>query len=226
MKTTNYEQFKLIRTNREIQNGLVARLKQSIQKIGYIEARPILVNDKMEIIDGQNRFVACKELGIPIVYAVHRNGTSDNKIIAELNKNQLIWRLGDFIHHFAEQGVKYHCVVRDFEEKYKLGISNSIVICALTKPHNAIKQGKAIPINPKREEISEFIFHCKNLSFYKKHHFVCAVSMMFRKANDEHISKLKKKYMVITEQPSSMAYLNVFQNIINKNRPDNSKIFF
>ena len=228
MKTTDYSKFKFIGTNRIIQNGLVERLKQSITKIGYIEARPILVNEDYEIIDGQNRFVACKELQIPIVYSImKRNGITDDEIIAELNKNQLVWRLQDFIHHFAQQGVKYHSVIREFEDKYKLGISNSIVLCSKVN-HNTkhIRNGDNSPLNSKRDECAEFVLGCKDLFFYKNKCFVNAVKELFNKGNKEHIEKLKLKHLQIPQQPAMSSYCNVFGNIINRHRPDNSKIIF
>src|ERR1035438_3196611 len=108
MKSTNYSNFKMVDNNRNINNGLVERLTHSIEKLGYIEARPILVNDNMEIIDGQHRFLACKKLGLPIVYAQYNGEATDEDIIVELNTTQLIWRLADYIHHYAVKGVKFH----------------------------------------------------------------------------------------------------------------------
>lgn len=227
MKTTNYNIFKLIKSNRNIQPGLVKRLKESIKKIGYIEARPIIVNKNMEIIDGQNRFFACQELKLPIFYSIIETKISDNILIEELNKNQLIWRLQDFVHHFAEQNVNFHIGIRDFEAHHHLGISNSISICSVAgiKSTTAIRTGKNSPLNKKREAIAEFILSCHDVFFYKSSHFVCAVCQLFEKANEQQITKIKKKRLAIPQQPSVTSYLSVFQNIINKNNPNN-KISF
>ena len=37
--------------------------------MGFIK-NPIVVNEKMEIIDGQGRFEVCKEKGLPIYYNI------------------------------------------------------------------------------------------------------------------------------------------------------------
>lgn len=68
-ETTNYDQFKFMDTNREQKRGHIDRLKQAFEEIGNLtRVQPILVNERMEIIDGQHRFTACKELGQPIYY--------------------------------------------------------------------------------------------------------------------------------------------------------------
>jgi ParB-like chromosome segregation protein Spo0J len=47
-------------------------LKNSIQKHGYWEEYPIIVNDKYEILDGHTRYRVCKELGIePTIKVKH-----------------------------------------------------------------------------------------------------------------------------------------------------------
>ena len=46
------------------------KVLKSIKENDYTKYQPILVNNKMEIVDGQNRFLACKELGIPFHFIV------------------------------------------------------------------------------------------------------------------------------------------------------------
>lgn len=65
--TDSYEMFKMLPYNRRIdhEKGIMS----SIRKIGYVPSI-IIVNENMEIIDGQHRFTVCKTLGLPIYYAV------------------------------------------------------------------------------------------------------------------------------------------------------------
>ena len=66
--TTNYDLFSFMPGNRDIakKNMLV----KSIEKIDLTEYKPIIVNENYVIIDGQHRFMACKELEKPIYYII------------------------------------------------------------------------------------------------------------------------------------------------------------
>ena len=56
-ETTSYSQFKTMEGNRAVKDGRVNKIVESINKIGYVLS-PILVNEKMEVIDGQGRLSA------------------------------------------------------------------------------------------------------------------------------------------------------------------------
>lgn len=226
METKDYAKFKFIASNRTISKGLVERLKESILKIGFQKSRQILVNDKFEIIDRQHRFTACQELGIPVPYEVRdRSKVSDTEVMIELNSKQNVWRLSEYIEHYAKEGVKCYQRILDFEEKHKLGISNTITICADNKDtFGKIKSGGNIPINPRADAIAEFIQACRILPFHKKSHFVYAVVAMFKKAKIKDIEKVLKKHASMIQQPSRGAYMTVFSNMINKNKPESQHI--
>lgn len=225
MKTTNYNQFKFRKDNRDIVLGYIERLKASINKIGYDLSKPITVNESMVILDGQHRFHACKDLGLPIIYSIRpANGVSDADVMLELNRTQAIWRLNEYLQHFSKSGIKSHVEILEFENTYKLGVSTSIRLCCKTNSSQstAIRMGKNIPLNPKRHECANFIKDCKELPFYKKLQFAVAVKILFEKAKSEHIKKLFRKRLTITNQPTSDSYLKVFENLINKgNQADN-----
>ena len=68
--TSNYGMFKFLDQNRETMDKHIADLAASIKESGQIHA--IVVNDKFEIIDGQNRFKACKLLGVPVMYIISK----------------------------------------------------------------------------------------------------------------------------------------------------------
>lgn len=61
-RTNNYDMFKRLEGNRFVDPKKVNKLKKSINEVGYI-SNPIIVNEKMEVIDGQHRLEALKELG-------------------------------------------------------------------------------------------------------------------------------------------------------------------
>ncbi len=68
-KTKNYEMFTFREDNREkIDQSHVQRLVFSIEKRNLLELRPIIVNEKFEVIDGQHRLMAAKFLDVEIFY--------------------------------------------------------------------------------------------------------------------------------------------------------------
>jgi len=73
-KTTNYEIFTFREDNREkIDKKHLARLVESIKSRNLLELRPIMVNEKLEIVDGQHRLLAAKQLGYEIYYQKEEN---------------------------------------------------------------------------------------------------------------------------------------------------------
>lgn len=119
-RTYNYKVFKYLPGNRDVTPGRVSRLKKSYQKIGQIEY-PILVNEKFEVIEGQGRLEACKELHLPIVY-IQIPGLGIKECQA-MNINQSNWSTIDYVKSYAELGIQDYQYFLQLYKAYKpLGI--------------------------------------------------------------------------------------------------------
>ena len=92
--TTDYNKFSYVKINRDINRKYVAKLKNSMKEKGYV-GPGILVNENLEILDGQHRFISCQELGIPVKYIV-KTGYSIEEIAA-LNMNGHNWNVNTFM---------------------------------------------------------------------------------------------------------------------------------
>jgi len=64
--TSDYSRFNTVRGNRKVYPLQVAKLLLRIKARG--QKVPVLVNEKMEIIDGQHRVEVCTQLQIPALY--------------------------------------------------------------------------------------------------------------------------------------------------------------
>ena len=95
--TKNYEWFRLIDGNRDVRHA--SKIKKSIEAVGLLVC-PILVNEKMEIIDGQGRFTACKELNLPVYY-VQQKGIGIEEV-RKMNSVSSNWTTGDYVHSYTE----------------------------------------------------------------------------------------------------------------------------
>lgn len=225
MKTTNYELFSFFPENRPISKGNIEQKKKSIQKIGYIEACPILVNENFQIIDGQHRFLALKELKMPIVYVIEC--INSHEAMIELNRNQQIWRLAEYVNHYAALGREEFIILRDMQNKYsKLG-STAIFSCFGIKSANhskPIKLGEKLKINKNGEDVIKYLLRFNKLEFYKRRDFVNAIEFAFNNLNYENIEKLVRKQLQIPLMASRTAYLICFENILNHNVREANRI--
>ena len=91
--------------NRQPITRHVENLKTSIEACNLLKYRPIIVwkdRKKYHIADGQNRYTACKEMGIPF-YIQEVAGKPDERMLSILNSNQRNWGLGDFARFWAEK---------------------------------------------------------------------------------------------------------------------------
>lgn len=100
-KTTNYDMFKRLFGNRLTNDSEISTLAAIMRHIGWLGA-PIIVNEHMEVIDGQNRLAAAKIAGIEVYYQIFSGYNISHCII--LNKNSRNWNNTDYVHSFAEQG--------------------------------------------------------------------------------------------------------------------------
>ena len=99
-RTKNYERFSLLEFNRPLNRNHINDIKASISKNGYFTSNPIVVNEDMEILDGQHRFAALKEMGMEIPYEVIK---ADYSTIIDMNTTQKRWGMEDYVNYYAEK---------------------------------------------------------------------------------------------------------------------------
>lgn len=227
IKTTkDYKLFKVYTSNRPINEGLVKRLMESIKEIGYIEGKPVLVDPEHTIIDGQHRYTACVRLEIPVPYVVTQ--ADPQKAIIQLNAQQVNWKVGDYIYNWAQQGVKCYMHLLDFEKRRGLGVSNAIYILfnQQADTNKKIKAGFKFTINGNAEKIGAFIKDCDQLPYYKSAMFVRALVAVWDSCDEDQIEKLKLGMISLKQQPNSAAYIQAFENIVNKGLAVKNRVSF
>jgi hypothetical protein len=110
----DYTRFKHLDGNRRIVAPHLKRLKASMEK-KYLFS-PILINEKHEIIDGQHRFEACKELGLPIYYMIKRGYGLEE--VQTLNSNLRNWNNEDYMNGYIELGYEDYKLYKMFREEF------------------------------------------------------------------------------------------------------------
>lgn len=129
-QTTDYNQFKFLVENRQTARNHINRLKDAIQRSPEIlEVQPILVNEKLEIIDGQHRFVAASELGLPIHYTVVKGIGIETA--RDMNVLQRRWHMDDYAYSYAKAGNVNYKAYNKYRREHP-GITGSIMITVMT----------------------------------------------------------------------------------------------
>lgn len=118
--TDEYENFKKLKSNRKVKKSKVTAIKESIKEIGWIP-NPIIVNEKLQVIDGQHRLAALEQLGLPVPYVI-AEGVGVNECMW-LNRNMSNWTIEDYITAYIEEGNEHYKKLRELSKKHKVGCS-------------------------------------------------------------------------------------------------------
>lgn len=144
-QTNDYSIFRVLNGNRSVLTQRKRIILTSIKERGFI-MNPIVVNEKMEIIDGQGRFEALRELDMPIYYIVAVGATIDDCIA--LNIKQKNWSLNDYIHCYAEIGNDEYIFLEKLLHKYHGKLHDNVIVhiagisTADSTPSSKIKNGE------------------------------------------------------------------------------------
>lgn len=138
-ETYDYDAFKKMNGNRSLTIGRLNKLVASF-RAGRILC-PITVNAKMEIVDGQGRFEACKALGMAINFVIDPDATIDD--CRRMNRYNTHWTVTDFIHSYAEMGNENYQIFLRAYESTKLTIQGLMrVIHKINARQDVIEKGR------------------------------------------------------------------------------------
>ncbi len=127
-KTNKLEIFKPIVGNRPTNPMHIKRLSASIKQNGLLQ-NPIIVNEKMQVIDGQHRLSAAKLADSSIYYIIAKG--YNLKDVQTLNLNQKNWNKKDFMDGYASMGIESYVKLKDFINYNKVfNISDCIALCS------------------------------------------------------------------------------------------------
>ena len=127
LMTKDYGTFRRLEGNREVTAKRSAKICKSISEIGLVPV-PIVVNERMEVIDGQGRLDACEALGLPVYYIIHPG--LGIEACVQMNVNSTSWTILDYVRSFAEIGNEnYKRLLRLFDTH---DVSLNVVVCAAT----------------------------------------------------------------------------------------------
>lgn len=111
-KTEDLSIFKFREDNRAIDPTHVRKLVASMEGQNDLHLNPIIVTPDLEVIDGQHRLTAARELGYPVWYVIDENYRPEKMI--GLNTTQKSWRPEDFLKYWIAHGRTDYQKLHDF----------------------------------------------------------------------------------------------------------------
>jgi|GEM_PF-824859 hypothetical protein len=118
--------FKLLTGNRDLNLIKIKRIKKDIQSgLNMMRYFPILVTKDMVIIDGQHRFMVCKELDLPVYYIIVQEDLSLADI-AQFNSRTEKWKLKDFVNAYSQLGNNHYKVLGQFVNSYQFSYTDAV----------------------------------------------------------------------------------------------------
>lgn len=133
-KTKDYDQFIFREDNRyKIDQAHVAKLRESIKSCNMLDLKPIVVNERMEIIDGQHRFLAARSLGVDIYYKIQQNIDTREVILLNLTKS---WGAMDYLNYYMKNGYQEYIKLYNFMKDNGITLRVALNICIRTSSFN------------------------------------------------------------------------------------------
>ena len=196
-----------MKENRDVKEQRVKKIRKSIDNVGWLRD-PLLVNEKMEIIDGQGRFEVLKEKGLPVEFVIQeRIGVDECRA---MNQDQTNWSVSDYVNSYCDSGNTNYMNLKELADKHKefnimtiYSISNSKFSCGGGGDNSRIlKSGKLEFPETKFEEaretlnyVSRFV-HIANRIGGSRSLFYCVIGFIYqnRLCDTERLYDMLDKY--------------------------------
>lgn len=126
--TSDYDKFQHLTGNRPVNTDQVSRIAKLMEAVGFIASYHIVVNKKMQILDGQHRVEAAKIAKVPVYYTV-----DDKMEISTVQKAGTLsraWTAMDHIKARAEAGnAHFQALILIYESsKFLPAMTTEIII--------------------------------------------------------------------------------------------------
>jgi hypothetical protein len=160
--TMDYSSFKFMKQNRQLNTKHIKRIELSLRRCDWSYAIPIIVDSDMNIIDGQHRFEALRQLNRPIYYI---QVPQDDDVLLGLrlvNATQMPWTMQQYMEHYAAIGRKDYELLQT--ECFVHMLTPSVWLCAVQgESIQDFKDGLFVFTKQKKEKADSLITLAKLL---------------------------------------------------------------
>lgn len=223
-RETDYTKFKLYGFNRIVTQGHIDKIKKSIRENGFIKSFPVLVDRNFNIIDGQHRFCACKQLNLPIYYEMI--DTPKKKLVVSLNTSHKNWNVADYVKFYSECAKNENFIrLASVMKMMKLSASEAHLMRGGyigRKFQSEVQNGTLIFTAQDVEKVSFNCIYidriCKNLRFKYSYRFARAVMALenYEGFSRERLLEQTEKYSTRAYKcPTYIDYVNMLIDLYN-----------
>jgi hypothetical protein len=249
LSTKNYDIFKFMANNRQIDKNHVNQLANSLKVCNMMEDEPILVDDKFFVQDGQHRILAAKQVDETVWYKVIAPLTAEELIAKQTSKT---WTVQDFFHHFLTARHPEYIKINSIMNDYDLTLNQAMLFIDRIKteknPSKKMSNSRSIrrgsfkcmepefirftieKVNELREIIKNYnITYNGSFAWLQSQMFMRALLNIFRNPDvdfDTLIKKIPFKSAMIGPRANHRQYVEMWVDVYNfRNRkPISTKI--
>jgi hypothetical protein len=237
-ETNDYSMFKTLKGNRNVNKLHIRRLRESFKNMYLLS--PIIVNQNFDIIDGQHRFEAAKELGKNVYFIICNDyGLKEVQI---LNTNMKNWQKVDYLNAYCDAGYSDYLQLRNFMRRFS-EFPIDACIALMNNSVNSSQSRKSVELKSETNkagsyhtrsfeegkfEIKDYETAVDNAEkirmikpFYKGYNrkiFISAMITLFKNENYNHsqfISKLKINSTMMQDCSNVTQYKLLIEDIYN-----------
>lgn len=234
--SNDYTKFTTVTGNRQVRQAHVKKIRSSIeQDPESIKYNPILVNEKYQVIDGQHRLEAMKQLDLPVYY-IQVDGLKLHDV-QKLNSVAKMWQPIDYAKAFSLLGNTNYTRYVDIKEgtykQYSLNHDSLLKYLALDNPitSQSFNEGR-LKVDDFSRSLELLIQLHEVGAFYPRFNIRSFALAFLRLARDERydhkrmLEKVSKYVSMIEDYSKEMDYYKALIRVYNHNVSRKKKEYF
>jgi hypothetical protein len=229
---SDYSKFKFKPGNRPVIASKISALVQSIQDHNLTDLTPIQVDTNFVIEDGQHRFLALRELGLPIKYRVGPSLTASELISLNVGSS---WGTLDAVKARAQEGAEvYVRFLRDFHRSGLSFTAFNAIVFGTKGGQNFLRKITSGNLEYSRQASNDTnIVAQEYVSIFDKypHYNTATLAIAFHRLRvvpgfqvDVLRRQMKNYGTLLEKQVSNEKYFENLIKIYNYNRPASSRM--
>lgn len=229
--TDDYKIFRRIKGNRQLSKSHIKNLVKVFEKDKNVLAYdPVLVNEELEVIDGQHRVEAAKLAKAPVYYIIYKG--LKLKDVQALNSNTKPWTPMDYAVSYSENGDVNYQLYIDFALAYPFNHDVLRTVLSQNRCKSlAFKQGNFQIYNIKgATDFFDRLVTFKPFSKkFNNRSFALAFQKLFANPDYDHdhmIEQLHKHPEMLNDHSDPISYLRELEAIYNLNARGENRVRF